>query len=101
MRIFDRIISFISSLLGDLFALLELFLFLRMLLKFLNANSLTPVVSLTYQYSDIFVSPFKSIFQNVYWPSGHLIEVSTFIAIVGYAIAFFIVSQFLRPSPRY
>ncbi len=101
MRIFDRVISLTSSLLGDLFVLLEFSLFLRMLLKFLNANALTPVVRVIYQYSDIFVNPFKSIFQNVYWPSGHLIEISTLAAILGYAIAFFIVSQFLRPVPRY
>ena len=76
--------------------LLELFLFLRFTLKFLNANPEAFVVGLIYKYTDIFISPFEFIFLNIYWPKGYLIETATILAMIGYAIAVFIIFQLLR-----
>ena len=78
-----------------LFSLLEIFLFLRLALKFLAANPQALVVNLIYQYSDIIVSPFKFIFQNFYW-RGYLIETATISAMIGYALAVFIIFRLLR-----
>ena len=100
MRIFAIIYSLIISLVNKIFKLLELFLFLRLLLKFLNANPKTLVVNLVYKWSDILVSPFKSIFPNIYWPEGKMIEAATIAAIIGYAIAVFVLFQLLRLLAR-
>jgi len=74
-------------------------LFLRLLLKFLGANPQTLIVNLVYKHSDVVISPFSFIFPNIYW-RGHLIEMSGVCAIVGYAIAAFIVFKILRIFAR-
>lgn len=78
-----------------LLSLLEIFLFLRLLLKFLDANPQSLVVNLIYQYSDILVSPFNFIFPNFYW-RGYSIETATISAMIGYALAVFIIFRLLR-----
>jgi len=75
--------------------LLEIFLFLRLLLKFLAASPQALIVNLIYKYSDILVSPFQFIFPNIYW-HGHLIETVTLSAMIGYALAVFIIFRLLR-----
>jgi len=87
------------TMLSTLFGLFELFLFIRLLLKFLNANAHSPVVALIYKYSDILVSPFAFIFHNFYW-FGHFVEITTISAIIGYAIAMFIFIQILNLFSR-
>lgn len=95
MRIFSNIYSGFLSLISKLFLLFEFFLFLRLLLKFLNANPQTVVVNLIYKYSDILVSPFDFIFKNIYW-GKYLIEMSTISAMAGYALLAFILFKILR-----
>lgn len=79
-----------------LLALTEVFLFLRLLLKFLGASPKALVVDLIYEYSDILVTPFNFIFPNIYWPQGYFIETATISAMIGYAIAVFILFRLLR-----
>jgi len=86
MGIISKIDSFISTVITRLVGLLEYFLFLRFLLKFLGANPQALIVDLIYKYSGILVSPFKFIFSNIYW-RGHLIETSTIVAMMGYYVA--------------
>ncbi|MCX6761103.1 MAG: hypothetical protein NTZ84_03320 [Candidatus Nealsonbacteria bacterium] len=86
----------ISSIIKKILGLLELFLFLRLLLKFLGANSQTLVVGQIYKYSGILVYPFDFIFHDIYWPQGHIIEVSSIAAMIGYALAIFILFQLLQ-----
>jgi hypothetical protein len=83
-----------------LLILLEFFLLLRLILKFLGANPQAVIVDLFYKASGFFVSPFESIFQNIYWPADYLIETATVSAMIGYALALFIVFQILRLSSR-
>lgn len=96
MKILTNIYSLISSIIKKLLGLLEMFLFIRLLLKFLGANSQTLVVSQIYKYSNIFVSPFDFILHDIYWPEGHIIEVSSIAAMIGYALAIFIIFQLLQ-----
>ena len=96
MLILTKICSLISQLVKKVCSLVEFFLFLRLALKFLNANSKALVVSLIYEYSDILVSPFESIFPNIYWPEGRLIEIATVSAMIGYAIVVWIIFQALK-----
>jgi len=99
MAILMKLDSFISSVVSKLLSLLEFFLFLRLLLKFLGANPLAIVVGFIYKYSDTFIAPFKFIFQNIYW-NGHIIEISTIMAMIGYAIAVSILFQLLHLFSR-
>ena len=100
MAILTKIHSMISSLVQKLFTLVELFLFLRLTLKFLSANPETLVTNFIYKYSDILVSPFNFIFPNIYWPAGRLIEIATISAMIGYALIAFIIFQVLRLFSR-
>lgn len=95
MRILSSVFSSILSIALKLFWLFELFLFLRLSLKFLGANPQTPAVNLVYEHSDVVVSPFVFIFRDIYW-RGHLVEMSVISAMVGYAIAAFVVFKILR-----
>jgi len=96
MKILANIYTIISSIIKNLLGLLEVFLFLRLLLMFLGANSQTLIVSQIYKYSGFFVRPFDFIFKDVYWPEGHIIEVSSITAMLGYALAVFILLQLLQ-----
>ena len=82
-----------------LLVLVEFFLFLRLLLKFLNASPKAPIVNLIYKYSDILVSPFDFIFPDIYW-ENRLIEVATISAMIGCAITVLIVFYLLRLFSR-
>ncbi len=94
MRMLSKVSSFASSVILKVFFLLELFLFLRLLLKFLGANPKTLVVDWIYRYSDAIVLPFNSIFHNFFW-RGYLIEMVAVSAMVGYAIVIFVLLKLL------
>ena len=95
MRILFKVYSVFLSLLSKFFLFLQFFLFLRLLLKFLGANPETLVVGIIYKYSDILISPFNLIFNDIYlW--DFLIETSTVSAMAGYAMAMFIIIKALR-----
>jgi len=82
-----------------LFLLFEFFLFLRLILKFFNANPQALVVNFIYKYSDIIIYPFQSIFPNVYW-KNYFIDTVTISAMIGYVIAVFVILQILRVFSR-
>jgi len=93
--IFSKIYLLIESIAKKLLGLLELFLFLRLILKFLGASSKALVVNLIYKYSDILVSPFNFIFPNIRW-RDYLIDTATISAMIGYAILIYIIFQILK-----
>ena len=99
MQILKTIFSIISSFISKLFWLFEFFLFLRLFLQFMGANAQTPVVRFIYKYSGLPVSPFRYIFNNIYW-QGHLIELSVVSAMIGYAIAVIIVYYLIKVFSR-
>jgi len=99
MRILSSVYSLFLSALSKLFLLLQLFLFLRLLLKFLGANPQTLVIDIIYGKSDVLVSPFNFIFRDFFW-QDRLIETSAVSAMVGYAVAFFILIRILRLFQR-
>ena len=100
MALLSRASSFVSSIILKIFFLLELFLFLRLLLKFLGANPDTLVVDWIYRYSDIFVSPFNFIFHSIIW-KGYLIEMVAISAMFGYAIVTFLILKLFGLLDRY
>lgn len=96
MKILTKTYSLIFYVIKRLLSLVEIFLILRLLLKFLGASSEALVANLIYKGSDILISPFESLFPNIYWPEGYLIETATISAMIGYAILVFIIFKILR-----
>lgn len=75
--------------------LVEILLSLRLILKFLGASQDSIIVDLVYKGSDFIVSPFKFIFEDIYW-LDFFVETSTVSAMVGYALAVIIIFQLLK-----
>jgi len=99
MRILSSVYSLFLSALSKLFLLLQLFLFLRLLLKFLGANPEALAVDIIYRNSAVLISPFNFIFRDFSW-QGRPIEMAAVSAMVGYAVAFFVLIRVLRLFQR-
>ena len=94
--LFGYLSTTIFGLLKKLFYLLEFFLFLRLALKFIQANPQSLVVNWIYKWSDFFVSPFNFIFKDIIFPNGFLLEAATLSAMIGYAILVWIILKLFR-----
>lgn len=70
--------------------IIELFLGVSFVLKSLSANPETPIVKAFYFVSDIFSWPFAGIFPPVTLQNGGVFDVSTFTAMVFYALIVFV-----------
>lgn len=86
------IFSFIKYVLG----VVELVLLLRLTLKFLAASANALVVRMLYQATDALVFPFKGIFGNMYRATGGIVDMSAVSAMIGYAIAAYLLIKLLR-----
>ncbi|XOB40532.1 MAG: hypothetical protein ACKKMR_00780 [Candidatus Nealsonbacteria bacterium] len=93
-RLIKKTFKLFKKVVKRLFGLVELFLFLRLLLKFLNANPKAIVISFIYKYSDVLISPFNFIFPNIYY-NNKVIETATISAMIGYAILVFVFFKLL------
>lgn len=98
-RLIKKIFDLFERVTKRLLWVVELFLFLRLSLKFLGASSEAIVVNLIYKYSDILISPFTSIFKDFYW-NERIIETPTISAMIGYAIFIFVLFRLLRLFSR-
>ena len=99
MRFLRKIVAIIKRIINRLLGLVELTLFLRLLLKFLNANPRAIVVGLIYKYTNMLVAPFEFIFENIYW-QDRMIETATISAMLGYAILVFAFLKILHLFTR-
>ena len=97
---FAHLFAMIFDLIKKLFFLLEFFLFLRLTLKFMEANPKSFIVELIYKWSDFFVSPFNSIFKDIFWPKGYVIDAATVSAMIGYTILVFVIFRMIQPFSR-
>ena len=88
--------NFLVSLVKYLIALLEVALTLRLVLKLLVASSYAVIVQLLYKATDWLLYPFKGIFQPVYFSNGGLFDRTAVAAMVGYALAAFILVKLLN-----
>lgn len=68
------------------FSVLEVVLALRLLFRLFGANTQNSFITLLYGLSHIFVSPFHGIFNDQALGSHSVLEVSTLIAILLYAL---------------
>lgn len=69
-----------------LFGLLEVILGLRFVLRLLAANSYSPFVAILYGVSYPFVALFQGIFRDPSFSNGSVIEATTLIAMIVYAL---------------
>jgi len=92
MRILEQAYYFIKKATFRIWALVEGVLFLRLALRFLKANPLTPVVHFIYKYTAVLVSPFENIFPNTLC-LGRIVETSTLSAMIGYGILMYVLSR--------
>lgn len=95
MEIITKIYLRTYSVITRILYLLEIFLFLRLLLKFLSANPDVLIIDVVYKTSDILIFPFKFIFPDFYW-NGLLVETATISAMSGYILLVYIYLKLLR-----
>ncbi|MBI2590793.1 MAG: YggT family protein [Candidatus Blackburnbacteria bacterium] len=87
--------GFIVSLINLVIGLIELLLAIRLLLRLFAANPATPFVRWTYETSQPLVNPFLGIFPNPVLTGGLVIEFSTLVALVVYAIAGYVLAELI------
>lgn len=95
----------VSALLGFLFGALEALIGLRILLKLIEANPNNAFASAVYNFTGLFVAPFNSLIGNPSAAGGRVLEITSVVAIVVYAlIAWALVRLvwllFYQPSAR-
>ncbi len=91
----------VTRIIWTLLALLEILLGLRFALKLIGANEASPFAMLVYSLSNIFVFPFAGLIGTPA-AGGMVLEISSLIAMVVYAFAFWAVERivwviFYRP----
>ncbi|MFH1161659.1 MAG: YggT family protein [Candidatus Jorgensenbacteria bacterium] len=74
----------------------ELLLGLHVLLRFLGANPETPVVDFLYRMTRVVLSPFRGMFSDVVPWDGAVVDLTALSAMVGYAIAGFLIAAFVE-----
>lgn len=92
--------NLVISLVNLISGLVEIILSLRLLLKILGANPLTPFVNWVYQTSAPLLQPFAGIFPNPNVDGRFVIEFSTLFAIAVYAIIAYIIVELLAAIAR-
>ena len=92
----------VRRILSFCFSILEVVLALRLLFRLLGANTGNSFITVLYQLSHVFVSPFNGIFNDQALGSRSVLEVSTLIAIALYALIGWglvaLAEAILRPS---
>lgn len=76
----------ITRTLSSFFSVLEIVLVLRLFFRLLGANTENSFITVLYGLSHFFVSPFNGIFNDQTLGNRSVLEVSTLIAIVLYAL---------------
>ena len=92
--------SLLSKVTSTFFLLLELFLILRVLLRFFDASAGNALISAFYALTYIFVAPFQGIFPDQFSPGGGLFEMATISAIIGYFLVACLFAMILGLIPE-
>lgn len=99
-KIYSLTYDVLERIVNKLLLFAEIFLFLRLMLKFFTASPKALIVALLYEWTDILVSPFEFIFPDIYWSKGYLIDVATLSAMIGYWLAVYLFFQILNLFSR-
>src|SRR6202011_1978105 len=74
------------------FAVIEIFILLRILLKFLAANTAVPFAAFVYGVSDFFLAPFKGLLPVI--ANGRsVVELSTLVGLLVYALLGYVLAR--------
>lgn len=95
----------VSALIVFAFVALEGMIGLRIILKLMDANSRNEFAGFVYGFTGLFLAPFAGLFANPATSGGNVLEVTSFIAMIVYAlIAWGIIRLvwllFYQPSTR-
>ena len=85
---------FVTRVVNGVFGIIEAFLALRLLLRFLNANPAAPFVAWVYNITNGLVEPFFGSFPVVML-GGFALDLSTVFAIIVYSIIGWLAIRFL------
>ena len=88
-----------SPFLKYMLGLIELLLIIAFVLKLLGASTAAPFVKGLYLVTDSFAAPFKGMFTDQYIRGGGLLDMTTFSAMMMYAI-FVVIPIFLHQKYR-
>ena len=86
----------ISKYLKYILGFAELLLGFRVLLMFLEANAVAPIVELLYTVTDAIMVPFAGIFSDFILRNGSVIALGAFSAMVGYPIILYVFIELLH-----
>lgn len=88
----SRLLIYFTNL---VFGLIELIIALRIILKLLGANSSTPFVQWVNDVSGSLTYPFQGIFPSPVLSGGFVLEMSSIIALLVYAIIGYIIGEII------
>lgn len=74
----------------------EVLLAFRVLLMFLEASAIAPIVELLYRVTDVIMVPFTGIFRNIVLQNGSIIDLNALSAMVGYPIILYVLIELLH-----
>lgn len=74
----------------------EVLLAFRVLLMFLEASAIAPIVELLYRVTDIIIVPFSGIFRDIVLQNGSIIDLNALSAMVGYPIILYVLIELLH-----
>ncbi len=75
---------------------IELFLGFRVLLMFLKASDVAPIVDLLYRVTDVIMVPFAGIFRDIALRNGSVIDLNALSSMVGYPIVLYLLNELLH-----
>ncbi len=99
MKILSSAYEWLCYVLRRVLALVEFVLLTRLVVRFLGANPEAFVAKYFYRYTDYLIWPFRNIYPDYLW-QGRAIDIVTVAAMVGYAVAFFILFRLLKLFSR-
>lgn len=91
----------LAGLINFFLALLEIFLGLRVILRFFAANPDVSFVHWIYTSSDVLMQPFRGIFPTAVVGRNHIVDFSAIFAMIVYgliAMAFLALLRWLTPT---
>lgn len=86
----------INTLLNIALGVIAFFLGLRIILQLFAANASTPFVAWIYSMSEGLMTPFRGIFPSAVIGRGSVFDVPAFIALIVYAIVFYLVISLIN-----
>ena len=97
-------LQWVTALIGFMFTVLEGLIGLRVVLKFIDANSKNAFASFVYNITALFVAPFAGLVGNPAM-GGNVLEITSLVAMIVYAMLAAVVIRlvwlaFYRPSAK-